>query len=717
MPFEEIKNAIDSDRPVIRGFWHRPLGNGGHVTVIIGYWVAADGTRWVIENDPGYSNPPPRMYDYDSDGYYLDAAWVGPPGSLAVRSDEPGIWRDGDGDGIMDWDETVRFRTDPNLDDTDDDWVLDKQDLRERIFSPGGTVWDDRMHPLVVDRDSDGTPKELDPDHDNGGAWDGCEDRDLNGMQNGTETSNFNPADDLNPVNRDCEMDLRLVMGQCDTNNDMKIQILVTDNTGGKANITRVQLLLDGTVVHDSGPISTDRYETEVTIHLDPPDRPHELRLQANNDHAWQSRPNELVQQVSCTPPVEIKLDLVAQGPCDSAGKRPVQVVVQDNTGGAQKITGWKLTLEGKLIDQGTGPVDKVVEVQLDPKAVNNLRLEATNDGANATTPEVKELHLACKAATRSIVLVIDASGSMGDFNKMAQAKASAKSFLAGVQPGEEVALIAFFDCGDIRLLKGFTRDPASLIPAIDSLAPSGSTPLAASIRFAGRYMCQAATAPEGQIIVLTDGGENCGGNPVEAAKSVFSRIRRFDRKDCPGGTVMRPAPQPDAIALQEPPRPGTWRVLADHLICRLSGVAHAQTITATPTITTTGTVTGVVGNDTVTIIGFGVDSDTAKTLQEAAQAGGGTYYDAQDQQSLTQALRQAGGQVVAPGDANGDGRCTEVDALVALRMAVGLQAPDVARMDVNGDGQVTEVDALQILKWAVAGGQCGGAAPTQPSP
>ncbi len=59
-------------------------------------------------------------------------------------------------------------------------------------------------------------------------------------------------------------------------------------------------------------------------------------------------------------------------------------------------------------------------------------------------------------------------------------------------------------------------------------------------------------------------------------------------------------------------------------------------------------------------------------------------------------------------GDGNGDGRCTEVDALVALKMAVGLQTPDVATMDVNGDGQVTEVDALQILKWAVAGGQCG---------
>ncbi|HUT20514.1 MAG TPA: dockerin type I domain-containing protein, partial [Anaerolineae bacterium] len=63
-----------------------------------------------------------------------------------------------------------------------------------------------------------------------------------------------------------------------------------------------------------------------------------------------------------------------------------------------------------------------------------------------------------------------------------------------------------------------------------------------------------------------------------------------------------------------------------------------------------------------------------------------------------------------ALGDGDGDGLCTEVDALMALRMAVGLQPADVARMDIDGDGGITEVDALQILKWAVAGGQCGGA-------
>jgi len=52
-------------------------------------------------------------------------------------------------------------------------------------------------------------------------------------------------------------------------------------------------------------------------------------------------------------------------------------------------------------------------------------------------------------------------------------------------------------------------------------------------------------------------------------------------------------------------------------------------------------------------------------------------------------------------GDCNGDGRVTEVDALCALRISVGLQASDL-RMDVNGDGSVTSLDAAKILRKAV---------------
>jgi len=66
--------------------------------------------------------------------------------------------------------------------------------------------------------------------------------------------------------------------------------------------------------------------------------------------------------------------------------------------------------------------------------------------------------------------------------------------------------------------------------------------------------------------------------------------------------------------------------------------------------------------------------------------------------------------QGLLPGDSDGDGLCSEVDALAALQMAAGLVAPDLA-LDVDSDGQVTEVDALTILQWAVAGRICAGGA------
>ncbi len=53
------------------------------------------------------------------------------------------------------------------------------------------------------------------------------------------------------------------------------------------------------------------------------------------------------------------------------------------------------------------------------------------------------------------------------------------------------------------------------------------------------------------------------------------------------------------------------------------------------------------------------------------------------------------------PGDYNADGKITELDALAALRMAVGLLDEDL-RMDVDGDGWVTGDDALLLLKQAV---------------
>jgi hypothetical protein len=54
-------------------------------------------------------------------------------------------------------------------------------------------------------------------------------------------------------------------------------------------------------------------------------------------------------------------------------------------------------------------------------------------------------------------------------------------------------------------------------------------------------------------------------------------------------------------------------------------------------------------------------------------------------------------------GDGNGDGRITALDALIALRMFVGLSPEDLV-MDVNGDGRVTPDDARQLLTMARRG-------------
>ena len=53
-----------------------------------------------------------------------------------------------------------------------------------------------------------------------------------------------------------------------------------------------------------------------------------------------------------------------------------------------------------------------------------------------------------------------------------------------------------------------------------------------------------------------------------------------------------------------------------------------------------------------------------------------------------------------APGDADGDGQITAMDALLALKMASNLLPPDLT-LDINKDGRITIDDARSILNMA----------------
>jgi len=73
-----------------------------------------------------------------------------------------------------------------------------------------------------------------------------------------------------------------------------------------------------------------------------------------------------------------------------------------------------------------------------------------------------------------SVGILLDTSGSMKTRNNLAAARAALHRFLDEVNPGDEFFLIAFNR--DVRLVKNFTQDAASVLSAGPLMLPSGTT-------------------------------------------------------------------------------------------------------------------------------------------------------------------------------------------------------------------------------------------------
>jgi Papain-like cysteine protease AvrRpt2 len=196
---------IDAGKPLMV---IRPNGGGGsHATVVTGYDVK-NGKRTLFANDPW--NGPVEYAIATSSVSSPNDWWRMYPvtGPLLGRQQELSVADDTDGDGVVDFDETERFHTNPNEADTDDDGVGDKQDIFSSVFDPTygyavhyrvGTAFP-RMDGRDFDRDN--KAPELDPDSDNGGCKDGDEDKNLNGIHDAVEAWNFDASDDpCQPLN------------------------------------------------------------------------------------------------------------------------------------------------------------------------------------------------------------------------------------------------------------------------------------------------------------------------------------------------------------------------------------------------------------------------------------------------------------------------------------------------------------------------------------
>jgi Ca-activated chloride channel family protein len=135
-------------------------------------------------------------------------------------------------------------------------------------------------------------------------------------------------------------------------------------------------------------------------------------------------------------------------------------------------------------------------------------------------------------ATGASVVLVLDASSSMlgaiGKNTKMKVARDVTHDLLGSWDERLNVGLTAYGhrqakSCGDIEAvvpLGPLNREAFNT--AVDGLKPKGRTPLAAAIRNAADQLGYAQR--KATIIVITDGIENCGGDPCAVAAELKAK-------------------------------------------------------------------------------------------------------------------------------------------------------------------------------------------------
>src|ERR1700687_5149911 len=138
---------------------------------------------------------------------------------------------------------------------------------------------------------------------------------------------------------------------------------------------------------------------------------------------------------------------------------------------------------------------------------------------------------LACAAT--NVELIVDDSGSMAQHVKGGRKIDVAKQVLPGLihdLPSDAQIAVRTYgrqhpahdrDCADMEMLTPFGANTSErVLPGVNSLKPNGMTPIAASlsaaaIDFAGKE------SQNNVIILLTDGEEDCNGDPCAASKAL----------------------------------------------------------------------------------------------------------------------------------------------------------------------------------------------------
>lgn len=181
---------------------------------------------------------------------------------------------------------------------------------------------------------------------------------------------------------------------------------------------------------------------------------------------------------------------------------------------GENRIQATARTFDGRV-------ADSVIVVKVQPPGCAELEVQAERDGAPALS-----------LSNRGVEIVFDASNSMwaqiDGVSKMEIARQTLEETLDALPDDLAVALRVYGhrhkreerNCQDSELLVSFeARGREAIRRAIASIKPRGQTPLGYSLeQVAGDF---GGFVGERAVVLVTDGLESCGGDPVAAARAL----------------------------------------------------------------------------------------------------------------------------------------------------------------------------------------------------
>jgi Mg-chelatase subunit ChlD len=143
---------------------------------------------------------------------------------------------------------------------------------------------------------------------------------------------------------------------------------------------------------------------------------------------------------------------------------------------------------------------------------------------------------------TISLVLVLDASGSMKDSGKFDSSKKAINDLLNNLSPSIELAVVIASDCNNIGTV-GFTRDVEKIRAFVNSASPYGATALAAALDEAKRLLKYSTNSQsyDWRYKVFSDGKETCKGNVIAQARKLDSVIAERRGKQLPNKDLVPP--------------------------------------------------------------------------------------------------------------------------------------------------------------------------------